>query len=92
MGSVRVQGATLAANFVFSEARGELIYAGVGGEGAYLQDSTIRHSATLNDNAIIYVISVEVRGELSCWGNGSVSADSGGNSVRGKKSGDCQNL
>ena len=91
-GSIDVQGATLGATFVFSEVRGDLNYSGVAGEGAYLQDSTIRRSVTLNDNAMIYVIRVAVRGDLSCWGNGSVGADSGGSTVRGQRLGDCQNL
>ena len=91
-GSVSVQGATLGATFVFSEVRGDLTYTGIAGEGAYLQDSTVRRSATLNDNAIIYVIRITVRGDLSCAGNGSVGADSGANTVRGQRLGDCSNL
>jgi hypothetical protein len=91
-GSVSVQGATGAATFVLSEVRGDLTYSGIAGEGAYLQDSTVRRGVTLNDNAIIDVIRVTVRGDLSCWGNGSVGPDSGDNTVRGQRSGDCQNL
>ena len=91
-GSVTVQGSSLISTLVFSEVRGDLTYSGIAGEGAYLQDSTVRRSVTLNDNAMIYVIRITVRGDHSCWGTGSIGADSGANTVRGQRVGDRWNL